>query len=554
MVSRCNIFIGEIMSGENENNKSGVHQALYRKWRPYDFDDVSGQKHITSVLKNEVAENRISHAYLFCGSRGTGKTSCAKILSRAVNCLSPVNGNPCGKCENCIAALNETTTDIVEMDAASNTGVDYIRDIRDAVVYAPSMLKYRVYIIDEVHMLSQSAFNALLKTLEEPPSNVIFILATTEVSKIPVTVISRCQKFDFKRLTVGEIKSRLLYIAEKEGFHLEEDGAALIARLALGGMRDAVSLLDLCSSKNGIIDAECVRSVSGASSRQLLERLTVAVAKSDKQKIFEIIAGIYDSSMDISPFWLELIRFYRDILVCLTSPNSLNSLELLHDEEENLKKISKLFTVNDITYQSRLLDEAYNSIQRGNTDKRLIAEMTLIKMSDARYSDNVDALASRIARLEEELSLIKSGALSICDAVDSSQPNASKASKAKYEKQEDNKIYNDATEKNSESEKNETIENWIEVVDRISRSDITTGAFLTGSYAEKDCKNKKIIIYVDTPFTVIMIKNDSDTVSLIERTVKVVFPDTANYNIEISSQSENKKSDNTIDDIMGGLL
>ncbi|MBQ2377933.1 MAG: DNA polymerase III subunit gamma/tau, partial [Clostridia bacterium] len=224
-----------------------MHQALYRKWRPTTFDDVCGQDHITSVLKYECQSGKFSHAYLFCGSRGTGKTTCAKILAKAVNCEDIQNGNPCGKCPSCLAIDNGSAIDVLEMDAASNNGVDNIRDIRDEVVYTPSMLKYRVYIVDEVHMLSNSAFNALLKTLEEPPAHVIFILATTEMHKLPSTIISRCQLFDFRRISVPVITARLLKIAEADGIEISPDAAALIARIAQGGMRDAVSLLELCS-------------------------------------------------------------------------------------------------------------------------------------------------------------------------------------------------------------------------------------------------------------------------------------------------------------------
>ena len=224
-----------------------MHQALYRKWRPPHFDEVYGQDHITSILKYQCATGKFSHAYLFCGSRGTGKTTCAKILAKAVNCLNPTPAGPCGECAACRSIDSGAATDVLEMDAASNNGVDDIRDIRDEVIYTPSELKYRVYIIDEVHMLSASAFNALLKTLEEPPEHVVFILATTELQKLPATIISRCQRFDFRRISTDDLCARLHKIAREEDIDLSEEAARLIARQAQGGMRDAVSLLELCA-------------------------------------------------------------------------------------------------------------------------------------------------------------------------------------------------------------------------------------------------------------------------------------------------------------------
>ena len=252
-----------------------MYQALYRKWRPITFDDVCGQSHITDILKYETAENRISHAYLFCGPRGTGKTTCAKILAKAINCLSPVDGNPCGKCAACQSIDGESATDVLEMDAASNNGVDAVRAIRDEVIYTPSGLKYRVYIVDEVHMLSISAFNALLKTLEEPPAHVVFILATTELQKLPATIVSRCQRFDFRRISTPVITERLLHIAKAEKITLSADAARILAKHANGGMRDAISLLDLCSSTGGDLTASYVQDMLGISSMDSMEGLVL---------------------------------------------------------------------------------------------------------------------------------------------------------------------------------------------------------------------------------------------------------------------------------------
>ena len=314
-----------------------MYRALYRKYRPKDFDSVCGQDHITSVLKYEVANNRTIHAYLFCGSRGTGKTTCAKLLSKAVNCLNPEGGNPCGRCEACLAIDGERTTDVTEMDAASNTGVDYIRDIKEAVMYAPSMLKNKVYIIDEVHMLTQSAFNALLKTLEEPPANVVFILATTEQHKIPATILSRCQKFEFRKITAPVIADRLAYIAKEEGFTLERPAAMQIAKLAQGGMRDAISLLELCAGEGREINTATVREITGSTGREQAEEVAAAVLEKDTDRLFETVERLVASSKEIGVFWQELIGFYRDLLVVKSAKRPENYLDVTEEEMKALQ-------------------------------------------------------------------------------------------------------------------------------------------------------------------------------------------------------------------------
>ena len=305
-----------------------MHQALYRKWRPGTFDDVIGQDHITSVLKYEVAENKLSHAYLFSGSRGTGKTTCAKILAKAVNCEHPVDGNPCGHCANCLSLEDGSSTDVVEMDAASNNGIENIRAIRDEVTYVPGMMKYRVYIIDEVHMLSTSAFNALLKTLEEPPAHVIFILATTELQKLPATVISRCQRFEFRRIANTHIVNRLKEIAQAENIDLDDRAAAQIARQAQGGMRDAISLLDLCAAGTHKVTVDVVNETTGCSNRTDLLNLVEAVGRRDAETVLAQIDTLSRSSKDIIVYWQELISFWRDMLVLQISANAAEYLDL----------------------------------------------------------------------------------------------------------------------------------------------------------------------------------------------------------------------------------
>ena len=390
-----------------------VHLALYRKYRPSVFDDVCGQEHITTVLKYQAAEGRVSHAYLFCGSRGTGKTTSAKILAKAVNCLSPVNGNPCGKCEACVAVDSGATTDVVEMDAASNNGVDNIRDLRDEVTYAPAMLKRRVYIIDEVHMLSSSAFNALLKTLEEPPEHMLFILATTELHKLPATIISRCQRFDFRRIGIDDIKKRLHYIADAEGITLEDSAAEKIARIAEGGMRDAVSLFELCSGGGAAVTDEHVRNTLGVSGYAALCDTAKAVANKDMKTLFSVMADVAETK-DVAVFWQELISFWRDMLVAKYAEDFKSYLDITENEAEMLSSTAEMFPLGVLVYQSGVLDDAMKTMVRSPATKRVTAELSLVKMCQPAADSSPDALLARIAELEDKVKLLSAGVVPVC--------------------------------------------------------------------------------------------------------------------------------------------
>ncbi len=384
------------------------HMALYRKYRPRSFDDVYGQDHITSVLKYESERGRLSHAYLFCGPRGTGKTTCAKILAKAVNCDEPVNGDPCGKCFKCLSVDDGSATDVVEMDAASNTGVDYIRDIRDEVAYTPAFMKKRVYIIDEVHMLSIGAFNALLKTLEEPPEHVLFILATTEQHKLPATIVSRCQRFDFRRITVDDIVARLTYIAEKESITLEHDAAILLAKQAQGGMRDAINLFELCAGGGHDVTAERVRDILGITGMESAAKTALAVKAGDHGALFHAVADVTASSKDISVFWQELISFWRDMLVTKSLSDAAAYLDLTAPEAEMLSQTAKNFTTAELIYQSNLLDETLVNMNRIPQIKRNLAEMTLVKMSSPSLDASADAVLARLSVLEDKIKLMGS--------------------------------------------------------------------------------------------------------------------------------------------------
>ena len=401
------------------------YRALYRKYRPYDFDDVAGQKAVTDILKYEVENGKLSHAYLFCGSRGTGKTSCAKILSKAVNCLNPKNGNPCNACEACRSIDRAIATDVIEMDAASNNGVDNVRDLKDEISFTPATLKYRVYIIDEVHMMSQAAFNALLKTLEEPPAYVIFILATTEFHKLPTTIVSRCQRFDFKRLSSEELTGRLHYVAKKEGIDLTEDGARVIARLSQGGMRDAISLLELCASSRRTVDETLVTETAGSGNRENAYQMLSALSSADYSSVYSIIHNISMASSDLSVFFGELIDAYRDLMVTKTCPDARTYLDLTDSEHERLSSLAAGFTMARLQYHTSLLSDAYAEMQRGTLSKRALAEITLARICDPCLSDSPEALALRVEELEKQLSLLRMGVT----AVQSAAPTAAASEK-----------------------------------------------------------------------------------------------------------------------------
>lgn len=356
-----------------------MYLALYRKYRPKTFDDVISQEHITTTLKNQISSGTAAHAYLFTGSRGTGKTSCAKILAMAVNCLHPVNGNPCLECEACREIESGSATDITEMDAASNNGVDDVRQLRDEVAYTPVSCKYRVYIIDEVHMLSLQAFNALLKTLEEPPEHVKFILATTELHKVPATILSRCQRFEFRRIDTSDSAERLLSVAEKEGVTLDRDAAELISRLSDGGMRDALSVLDRCISADSHVTSELVRSCAGVADTRHLFAFSEMTAAKDVSGCIRLLNELHKGSKDIARIIDELSGHYRDLMLFKTAPADKELLSAMPDEYPEIERICGLYTLGDVLRCLSLLQQCADNI--GKTKQRkTLAEMCLVKM------------------------------------------------------------------------------------------------------------------------------------------------------------------------------
>ena len=376
--------------------------ALYRKWRPGNFDEVKGQDHIVSTLRNQILGDKVGHAYLFCGTRGTGKTTVAKILAGAVNCESPVNGNPCGKCASCKAIAAGSSFNVIEIDAASNNGVDNIRQIREEVEYRPTEGKYKVYIIDEVHMLSSGAFNALLKTLEEPPSYVMFILATTEVHKLPVTIISRCQRYDFKRIPIQVIKDRLTELTAAENTPVEDKALSYIARLADGAMRDALSLLDRCIavSPDGSLGYEQVLDILGNVDTAVFSKMYRLVQNSQVAGIIKTLEELLYEGRDIGQFVSDFAWYIRNIMMLKVSDEAKGMLDMSVDNMARLEEEAASSDTDTLMRYIRILSELSNSL-RNSSQKRLLTEVALIRMTRPQMEKDINSLSERIKRLEE---------------------------------------------------------------------------------------------------------------------------------------------------------
>ncbi|MBR5307840.1 MAG: DNA polymerase III subunit gamma/tau [Clostridia bacterium] len=391
--------------------------ALYRKWRPQVFEDVVGQEHITDVLRGEIIRGSVSHAYLFCGSRGTGKTTCAKILARAVSCENPKDGDPCGECENCKKALE--SFDIAEIDAASNNGVDNIRELREEVLYPPSELKRRVYIIDEVHMLSTGAFNALLKTLEEPPEHAMFILATTELNKIPATILSRCKRFDFHRITPDNIAKRLKTICEAENIPMSDGAVMLIARLAGGAMRDALSMLELFVGKTETVTEEMCAKAMGVVGRGPVMKLLSCVADNDCAGALSVISEAFDGSKDMGVLLSECADAVRDMLMIKYTSNPEKFVEGSADVLASLTECAKKFTRERLIYSTEILDDAQGRITKTGFSGRAVLETCVIRLCDVKLWTLPESLNTRIAQLEDK---IASGNIVVSAGAPSAQP------------------------------------------------------------------------------------------------------------------------------------
>lgn len=533
-----------------------MHQALYRKYRPATFDDVCGQKHITDILRYETESGRISHAYLFCGSRGTGKTSCAKIMAKAVNCEAPVNGSPCLKCRSCLDIDAGLTTDVVEMDAASHNGVDEIRALCDDIMYTPAMLKKRVYIIDEVHMLSQGAFNALLKTIEEPPEHAVFILATTELHKVPATIVSRCQRFGFNRIDMKVIAERLKYIAKCENIVLEDEAALLLARQAQGGMRDAIGLLELCSAGGADVTAAKVTDALGISGYELVARTMDAVSRGDMATLFAIVADVNSSAKDISVFWQELISFVRDMLVSKYTENSAEYLDLTEAETELLKKTAAKFSLSGMVYISGVLDDAAVRIARSPQTKRIIAETALLKMCRPELDSSSQALEARISKLEDSLALGEFGSIQ-------KKPDTPPAPAVESTSTEENGAKNDSaqaappspetpvTTASADGEEYTKISDISEAVGRLEGADRALAGFLMSAAAFVSADKKHLRLEADS-FSATMLERDSS-----KKAVSCAFARAGltegKASVEVKTKNHANKSPSPSDEL-GGLL
>ena len=396
-----------------------MYQALYRKYRPQTFDDVVGQLSVTQTLKNQILTGHLSHAYLFTGTRGTGKTSCAKILAKAVNCEHSVDGNPCNCCTACRSIDSGACMDVLEIDAASNNGVDSIRALRDDAQFTPSEVRTRVYIIDEVHMLSTSAFNALLKIIEEPPAHLLFILATTELQSVPATILSRCQRFSFRRITPADITARLNYIAYQEHISLEPDAAAFLARLADGGLRDAVSLFDQCASATAeavtVDQVCCTLGIAGARATAAMLR---AIAKHDTAEVLSVFNGQYVEGKDLAAMLNELCAVTRDLLICKTAPKEAEGQITSICTPSELKELLPLWSVGELLRTASILRDAAVGFNI-STNRRVDAELCLIRLCEPQAALDAQSLNARLSRLEEKLA---SGQLTLAAAQQEDAP------------------------------------------------------------------------------------------------------------------------------------
>ncbi|MCM1114344.1 MAG: DNA polymerase III subunit gamma/tau [Clostridium sp.] len=490
-----------------------MYQVLYRKYRPKNFCDVYGQDHVISTLKNEIKENRISHAYLFTGSRGTGKTTCAKIMAKAVNCEHTEDGEPCNECEVCKGLDTGTIYDVVEIDAASNNGVDNIRDLREEANYTPTRGRFRVYIIDEVHMLSTGAFNALLKTLEEPPAHVIFILATTEVHKLPATILSRCQRFDFKRIQPETMAVRLKEVAAMENMSLNDDAAILIARIADGALRDGLSILDQCASRSREITSALVSQVAGLAGREVLHQFTDCISNRDSATAIDLLSGLYQNSYDMERLCVEMINHFRNFLIVKTVKKSRELIICTDDEYNSIVDGAKKFTIENIIYGLDLFQAALTKIKAG-ANSRIEMEMSFIKLCEPKLDESNQAILDRLASLENA---VKRGVVSVQPAQTAALPSETDAEE-KYDVQRSNAVQqvNDVRQSQIENEEQiqpipkqeenipaetesikpivneaaEPVQNqssefdqWAEFMDTIHRTDIALFGVLNGSNA-----------------------------------------------------------------------
>ncbi|CEO11453.1 DNA polymerase III subunits gamma and tau [[Clostridium] sordellii] len=510
-----------------------MHKALYRAYRPQNFKDVVGQNHIIRTLKNQIQNNNVGHAYLFCGTRGTGKTSTAKIFARAVNCENSINEEPCNECEVCKDILNDNIMDVIEIDAASNNSVDDIREIRENVKYTPAKCKYKVYIIDEVHMLSQGAFNALLKTLEEPPSYVIFILATTEPHKIPATILSRCQRFDFKRVTVKDMATRMKEICDDVNIEVDERALNLIARNSQGALRDALSILDQCMSfSEGDIEYKDVVDLLGTVNIEQLFEMAEYVIKEDTKKCLEILNEFVIWGKDIKNLVDDLIDHFRNLMVCKVSKDLDEIISLPDETVELIKNQSSLIETNEIIRILNILSTTQDAI-KSSTNPRVLAEVSIMKLSQPMFDDSKEALLKRISTLEET---IKSGNIKINDIESKGSIEVEKEIVKEQPKEE---VYYEEVK----SEDVKLIEkSWENILMHIKKDKNMPVYAILREAREFNVNSNNLYIMFDDNFAFAKNKlSDSNTLEYVESVVRETINRSFSIKIILRSESKNIK-------------
>lgn len=488
-----------------------MYTALYRKWRPMTFDDVVSQPHITAALKRQVAEGKTAHAYLFTGSRGTGKTTCSRILAKAVNCLHPIDGKPCLECEICKAADAGTLPDIIEIDAASNNGVNDIRDLRESALYTPERCRYKVYIIDEVHMISVGAFNALLKIMEEPPEHVKFILATTEAHKVPPTIVSRCQRFDFRRIREEDIVDRLMYIAGEEKFDLTPEAASLIARLSDGAMRDALSLLEQCVAFSEHIDPECVSNAAGVAGRDYIFNMLDYSASSDAAGAITLADELYSKSKDMSRLCDELITGLRDVMLLKTVPNKPELLRCLPGELERLEKIASKLSLGDVLSRLEILQRCAEVLPRA-VSKRTELEMALVRLCSVKSEGDISSLEKRVSELER----LMEGAPAAVREKPAGEPAPAPAIKKETKPEP---LPEPKKEPEAPKEQFERCAKWDEILDLLTKKNPGCAGALQGSSAY--VSGDRMMIVMPNRFFLSLLKAPDNSKSLQEAALEV---------------------------------
>ena len=534
-----------------------LYRAFYRKYRPSTFTDVVGQEHIIKTLENAVKSGKTSHAYLFTGSRGTGKTSCAKILAKAVNCINPHDGNPCNECEICKGIDSGAILDIIEIDAASNNGVDNIRDLREEANFTPANAKFRVYIIDEVHMLSIGAFNALLKTLEEPPAHVIFILATTEVHKLPSTILSRCQRFDFKRIPPEAIAERLKEVAVKENLQISDDGAMLIARIADGAMRDALSLLDRCSSHEGLIDSAAVASSAGLAGREYIFELCDCIIEKDAAKALEVVNKLYNDSCDMERLITELTSHFRNLMVSKAVKNFQDMIICSQGEIEIIRQQSNKTTLATIMSCIDILTASASTMKQG-ANRRTSAELCVIRLCTPSLDGDLNAILRRLSELE---SAVASGKIT----VKTEQTAPEKAVEVKVEKQPEPEKAPEPVKEPQEEEiplpkpppapQEEQVtpqnmgtvpfDNWPEVLDTLYAKDKSLIAMLTGSSAF--IHQGKYLLIKGSPVLEMYLKTGDYSKTIKEAVMQITGK---SYTLAVYNNKQEQAPKNPLSDLM----